>query len=58
MKKLDFNEMEMVNGGIACADVSDVLVYLANLGPKYYPQIDAILEMYNSGGLQCSGAWY
>ena len=58
MKQLSLNEMEVVQGGIMCSEVSVVLEYLANLGPKYFAQIDAILEMINSDGLQCEGNWY
>jgi hypothetical protein len=49
MKKLNFEEMENLQAGIACAEINDVLFYLEC--KRNYQQIAVINMMYFS--LQC-----
>ena len=52
MKKLDFNEMEMVNGGILCAEIPKVIDYLNDIGS---PQAMIVTALFYDGEIQCIG---
>jgi|GEM_PF-5495056 hypothetical protein len=51
MKKLDFDEMEEVEGGIECSAVQGVLDYLYNTNPAQlvYVLNNSSLMCYNNG---------
>jgi len=52
MKQLEFNQMEHLQGGIACDEVPGVMAYLRKY---HYSQYLAILDTFLYGGytLQC-----
>ena len=53
MKTLDVNEMEKIEGGIACEDVLHVVVYVDVILGNH-AQAEAMWNLITGGGFQCT----